>query len=144
MLLEKLQIRRLVRGRYSIWRRVLMCGFIGWFFALGYLACSVASFAEGNTIEGGGIYADLSDGYSSTYGEYLRARVVASTSDAFALDITNLDRFDDDATQITVGNTHQFGDRVYTQLSVAGSSGGFFFPRMRVDAAVSFKWLPKK
>jgi YaiO family outer membrane protein len=121
-----------------------MCGFIGWFFALGYLVCSVASFGEGNTIEGGGIYADLSDGYSSTYGEYLRARVVASTSDAFALDITNLDRFDDDGTQITVGNTHQFGDRVYTQLSVAGSSGGFFSPRMRVDAAVSFKWLPKK
>jgi len=109
-----------------------------------YLLCCAASYAGEHTIEGGGIYYDLTDGQDSTYGEYLRARFETSITDAWMLDITNLDRFDDDGTQISIGNVHQFTDRVYTQLFVAGISGGFFWPRMRVDGAVSIKWMQDK
>ena len=105
---------------------------------------SELGYAGEHTIEGGGIYYDLDEGYESTYGEYFRARFETSVTDAWTFDITNLDRFNDDGTQITVGNVHQFTDRLYTQLYVAGSSGGFFWPRMRVDGAISVKWLEDK
>lgn len=109
-----------------------------------YLLFATGSVAGEHTIEGGGIYYDLTDGYESTYGEYLRARFEASVTDAFTLDITNLDRFGDDGTQISVGNVHEFSDRVYTQFAVAGSSGGFFWPRLRIDGTISIKWLSDK
>jgi YaiO family outer membrane protein len=103
-----------------------------------------SAIAGENTIEGGAIYYDLSDGYQSTKGEYLRARIESSSSDAWLLDITNLDRFGDDGTQISVGNRHIFTDRVYSQFFVAGSAGGFFWPRFRTDGSISMKWLANK
>lgn len=97
-----------------------------------------------NTIEGGGIYYDLNNGLESTYGEYLRARIEQSSADAWSVDITNLDRFGDDGTQLSLGNTHQFDDRWYTQLFVASSVGGFFWPKVRVDGSINRKWFADK
>lgn len=102
------------------------------------------TLAGQHTVEGGGIYYDLTDGFESTTGEYFRARIESSPVNAWAIDITNLDRFGDDGTQFSLGNTHIFSDRTYTQLSLASSSGGFFFPRLRVDGALSYKWFDDK
>lgn len=100
--------------------------------------------AGDSSIDGGGIYYDVTDGFANTHGEYVRVFYDASDADDFTFDITRLDRFDDEGTQFTVGNIHQFSDRWFTQLSVAGSAGGFFFPDLRIDGAVSRRWLADK
>ena len=109
------------------------------------LAIATEGRAAGNhTIEGGGIYYDLSDALEATYGEYARLRLETSATDAWLTDITSLNRFGDDGTQVSLGNVHQFSDRWYTQVYVASSAGGFFWPRFRIDALLSHKWLRDK
>ena len=105
--------------------------------------CTRAAAGE-HTIEGGGIFYDLSEGLESTYGEYARGRFETSDTNAWNVDITRLDRFGDTGTQFGASNTHQFSDRVYTYVGVAGSAGGFFWPRVRVDFSASRKWMPEK
>ena len=97
-----------------------------------------------HSIDAGLIYFDLSDGLESTYGAYVRGRYGSSPRNAWTADITNLNRFGDNGTQFTGGNIHHFNERIYTQLYLAGSSGGFFWPRIRVDGSLSIKWLDSK
>ena len=43
-----------------------------------------------------------------------------------------------------MGNTHVFNPDWFSNLSVGTSVGGFFWPRVRVDAFLSKKWLEKR
>ena len=115
----------------------------GGLLALFLLYC-VPGQAGDSSIDGGGIYYNVTEDFEDTYGEYVRVFYDASATDDFTFDVTRLERFGDDGTQFTVGNIHQFSDRWFTQLSVAGSAGGFFFPEVRVDGAISRRWFSDK
>ena len=129
-----------LQGVFSRMSQALIFG--GFLWLLVFYCVRVA--AGEHSIDGGGIYYNVSEDLDDTHGEYLRVYFDASTSDAFTFDITRLDRFDDEGTQFTVGNIHQFSERWFTQLSVAGSAGGFFWPDVRVDGSVSRRWFNDK
>jgi len=102
------------------------------------------AIAGEHEIEGGGIYYDLTDGFESTSGEYFSARIESSPINSWVIDVTSLDRFGDDGTQYSLANTHIFSDRTFTRFSIASSSDGFFWPRLRVDGSLRHKWFEDK
>lgn len=130
------------RARVNVPRPGQALLFGGFLWLVVFYCVQVA--AGEHSIDGGGIYYNVSEDLDDTHGEYLRVFFDASASDAFTLDVTRLDRFDDDGTQFTVGNIHQFSERWFTQLYVAGSAGGFFWPDVRVDGSVSRRWFKDK
>ncbi|MEQ8230571.1 MAG: YaiO family outer membrane beta-barrel protein [Gammaproteobacteria bacterium] len=110
------------------------------------LASSVATHAEPPTgsLELNGLHYQLSDGFAPTSGVNVRGRLGPIGNDEWLAEVAWLDRFDDNGTYGQVGNIHQFGERWFTQLYLGGSSGGFFWPELRVDASVSHRLLAQR
>jgi YaiO family outer membrane protein len=107
--------------------------------ASGVLAVSGAAAA--NQLELGGMYYDLSAGYAPTSAVYGRGRVNSSALNEWLGEIVRMNRFDDSGTFVGIGNVHHFNDRWFSNVALGTSSGGFFFPEVRIDSSLSRKWL---
>ena len=89
----------------------------------------------------GGIYYGLSDDFADTTGIYARGRLGPYGPDEWRAEVVQLDRFDDDGVYAAIGNIHQFSDEWFTDISIGSSSGGFFWPELRIDASINKRWL---
>jgi YaiO family outer membrane protein len=90
-------------------------------------------------------YYNLDKGFDDTYGTYIRFNhTPADGRNTWLGEIAYLNRFGDDGTYFSAGNTHQFNDLYYSTLSFGTSAGGFFWPSFRADASLSRRWLPKR
>ena len=96
------------------------------------------------SIEAGGKFYSLTAGQPDTAGTYARGILNVGHADTWSGEIVHLDRFDDTGTFFSIGDTHTFNDLYYGNLTVGTSSGGFFWPRVRVDASLSRKWLDRR
>jgi len=120
-------------------RALALCGVL----SLCLVPAADASAAPRGELEAGGIYYGVDENFSDTYGGYLRGRFAPTTRDAWFAEAVTLERFDDDGTYVAGGNVHHFDDRWFSRLAVGSSSGGFFWPRVRVDGNLSRKWLAR-
>lgn len=120
-------------GYRRLWTRV----------AWAWLGCVLVAHAEtpGGSLEANALYYDLSDGFAPTSGVNLRGRLGPVGKDEWLAELAYLDRFDDTGTFGQVGNIHQFDDRWFSQLYLASSAGGFFWPEFRIDASLSRRML---
>ena len=89
----------------------------------------------------GGIYYDLSDNFADTSGVYARGRLGPYGPNEWRAELVQLDRFDDDGLFAAVGNIHQFNEEWFSDIAIGSSSGGFFFPELRIDATLNKRWL---
>ncbi len=110
------------------------------------LGCVFVAHAEtpGGSLEANALYYDLSDGFAPTSGVNLRGRLGPVGNDEWLAELAYLDRFDDTGTFGQVGNIHQFDDRWFSQLYLASSAGGFFWPEFRIDASLSRRMLARR
>jgi len=92
-------------------------------------------------IDVGGIYYSVDEGFADTRGGYLRGRLAPPGRDEWRGELAYFDRFDDTGVYAAAANRHEFGSRWFTDVGLATSSGGFFLPELRVDGAVSYRWL---
>jgi YaiO family outer membrane protein len=95
-------------------------------------------------VESGVNYRRLDSGYSEWRGAYIRMVLRAGSKDTVNAEVLRQRQFGDTGTFFSVGDSHTINEKWYSYLSVGGSSGGFFFPRVRVDGQLSRKWLAKK
>ena len=56
----------------------------------------------------------------------------------------HLDRFDDTGTYFALGNIHQFDEHWFSSLAIGSSSGGFFWPQLRVDGSLNRRLLAQR
>lgn len=94
-------------------------------------------------MEAGGIHYGLSAPLADTRGGYLRATRTRGPSTLRAA-VTHLDRFDDTGTQFGVGYDREIGPDYLARIDAATSGGGFFWPRLRVDASAGRRWLARR
>jgi YaiO family outer membrane protein len=92
-------------------------------------------------IEAGANYRNLTAGYPNWAGAYLRAIAKAGSRDTAYFEVLRQREFGDTGTYFSVADSHTINDDWYMFAGVAGSDGGFFFPRIRVDAQLNKKWL---
>ena len=121
--------------------RAALCGVLA---AASAAPAEAQSAAPTATIEAGALHHTLSDNYGSWNSQFLRGSLQAGTSDTWNAELVNSRQFGEHGTLLVLGNTHQIDERWYSSVSVAGSSGGFFFPHVRVDLSANRKWLRQR
>lgn len=95
-------------------------------------------------IEAGANYRALTNNYPPWRGLYLRSILQPESRDTVYLEALRQSEFGDTGTYMSAGDTHVFNQEWYVFLAAAGSSGGFFFPRVRVDGQLNKKWLARR
>ncbi len=86
----------------------------------------------------------LTDPEKDWWGAYLRGAVETDRANTWLGEVVYAERFGDTGTFFSVGNTHIFTEDWYSAVAVGGSSGGFFWPRFRIDAFFNRKWLEQR
>lgn len=86
----------------------------------------------------------VTDQFGDWRGARLRAAVPAGSRDVLFLEALAQRAFGDDGVYAAAAHQHRFGDEWVTMLGIAGGTGAFFFPDLRVDAILSRKLLPSR
>lgn len=113
------------------------------------LETSVPPTAPVNALSKGHIEAGiqryvLTGQQPSWEGEYVRGAWVQDEKNVWNYEVVNARRYGDSGTFYSGGLTHTFDDDWYAALSAGSSSGGFFWPRERIDVFVHYKFLERR
>lgn len=92
-------------------------------------------------LEAGILNHSLSSGYPDWKGQFVRGVLHSDEKNSWRAEIVNLSEFGDTGTLFAIGNTHDIDEKWFSSASVSTSSGGFFLPELRLDAALNRKWL---
>jgi YaiO family outer membrane protein len=95
-------------------------------------------------IETGLNYHILTDGQEDWFGQYVRGAVDIAHTNIVTFEVVHQEEFGDDGTFFGLGLTHVLDPDWFASLNVGTSAGGFFWPRVKVDAFVSRKWLEQR
>ncbi|PUA18824.1 YaiO family outer membrane beta-barrel protein [Glaciimonas sp. PCH181] len=95
-------------------------------------------------IEAGAQRYVLTGRQPSWEGEYVRGAWVQNEKNVWNYELVDARRYGDSGTFYSAGLTHTFTDDWYAAVSVGSSSGGFFWPRERIDVFIHHKFLEKK
>lgn len=96
-----------------------------------------------NYVEVGGSYEALSNGFGHWDGGYMRG-VLATGNHTWNAEINGQQEFGDSGVYGAAGDTYNFNPDWYGSVTVGSSVGGFFWPRVRVDAFLNRKWSARK
>jgi len=99
---------------------------------------------SGSYVELGGGVAHLSEDNPPWNGQYLKGVWQPDTASTWYGEVTNARRYGDHGVLFSVGASQVFNPDWYGSLFAGTSSGGFFFPRYRVDGFINRKWLPDR
>ncbi len=102
------------------------------------LALKTSGFAEF-----GASHHSLSSGLGNWNGQFVRG-VAVSGSNTWHGELFHWSQFGDQGTYLALGNTHIWNPDWYSNVTVGTSSGGFFLPRVRLDAFLNRKLLPDR
>lgn len=89
-------------------------------------------------------YDNVTRGYGDWRGVGVRASVQQGTRDVWYGEAWHQKAFRDEGNYAALTNTHTWSDKWYSHVGVGAGTGDFFFPRWRIDASVSRKWLPSR
>ena len=107
-------------------------------------ATAAAAVSTSGYIEGGIGHAHLSDGNSTWNDQYLRGHAQVNDTNGFDGEVSHQSHFGDRGTYVGLGYGHVFDDRWHGSINAGTSDGGFFLPRLRLDAFLYHKWLERK
>lgn len=89
-------------------------------------------------------HSSLSDGYADWSDHFIRLNVALTPKDTLTAELSNQRHFQDRGTFFGAGYTHTFNADWYGSIHAAGSNGGFFLPRLRLDGFLHRKWLANR
>jgi YaiO family outer membrane protein len=96
-----------------------------------------------NSVEAGGDYMGLTNGFGHWVGGYARG-VVATGNNTVNAEVNGQHEFGDAGVYLGAGDTYNFNPDWYGSLTLGSSVGGFFWPRFRTDAFINKKWMSRK
>ena len=91
-------------------------------------------------VEFGASHHALSSGLRNWNGQFARG-VVVSGDNVWHGDLWRWSQFGEQGTSVTMANTHLWNADWHSHIALGTSSGGFFLPRLRLDAFLSRKLL---
>lgn len=97
-----------------------------------------------NTLEFGLHRSDLTQGNPTWSGGFVKGAWQRNPDVVWLGEVSAQHRFDDRGVYLSLGATRVFNRDWYGALFAATSAGGFFLPRLRLDAFISRKWLDKR
>ena len=101
--------------------------------------------SKNNTeVEAGMNYRHLTNSFPAWTGAYLRLITKAGDRDTWYFEGLRQREFNDTGTYFSAADSHTINDQWYWFTAVGGSSGGFYFPAVRVDSQLNKKWLAKR
>lgn len=89
------------------------------------------------------LFADrhqVSGGFGDWEGLGVRLSIPAGVRDTWFAEALYRRAFGDAGTYVSVANQHVWAERWYSYIGIAGGSGDFVLPDLRVDASLSYKW----
>ncbi len=92
-------------------------------------------------LEAGVLHHTLTDGFGNWQDVFVRGNLRTDSADLWNAELVHSKHFGANGTLFVLGNTHDFDARWYSNVSVSGSSGGFFLPNFRFDVTANRKWL---
>jgi YaiO family outer membrane protein len=101
--------------------------------------CAAAADLTGN-IEAGLSRHSLSAGLGKWNDQYVRANLITGPGSWWTGEVAHSSHFGDDGTLFVLGHSRNLNENWYGSASVAGSSGGFFLPSLRMDLTANRKW----
>lgn len=99
---------------------------------------------SGGMVEASGFAHRVSNGFGNWSGGRLRAVLPLGRSDVLYLEGTGQRAFGDEGVFGSVAHQHSFGDGWISFLGAGGGTGEFYFPELRLDAALSRKLLASR
>lgn len=105
---------------------------------------ATSEYSVTGVVEGGVGHANISDPYPNWNDQYLKSGIQLTAADRIAAEFSHQAHFGDGGFFFALGYTRTWDDRWFSFLSAGTSTGGFFLPRVRVDACVSRKWFENK
>jgi YaiO family outer membrane protein len=103
-------------------------------------AAMVPVQAQG-VVEAGGDYHVLTHHNGDWAGEYAKGEIQTDPNNRWNAEVLNQREFGDHGVYGAIGNTHNFDEDWYSNITVGSSTGGFFLPRYRIDAFLNRKLL---
>lgn len=97
-----------------------------------------------NYVEVGGDYQSLTHNQGNGAGGYARAEVQSDPDNRWNGELLHEHEFHADGNYAAIGNTHTFNEDWYSDVTLGGSTDGFFLPQYRVDAFLNRKWLDSR
>lgn len=105
---------------------------------------AVGLFMDGpGYIEVGGSHSSLTAG-NPDWNDFYARGMISGGRNIINGEITRESRFGDSGWFGDLGLTRTLSENWYAQLSAGGSVGGFFLPKVRTDALISRKLLPRR
>jgi YaiO family outer membrane protein len=101
-------------------------------------------FKMSGYLEVGGMQHQLTQNYPDWNGQFLRGFLRTAPNLAWQLELLDSSQFSDRGTLLVLGNTWDINPDWYLTNSVATSSGGFFFPELKIDTAINRIWLDER
>ena len=113
----------------------------GLVLASALFGCAGAALADtASMIEVGALHHNVSAGYGDWDHKFVRANVRSAPGSLWNGELVHARRFGDSGTLAVLGHTRDFGQLWYGSASIASSSGGFFFPSLRLDLTAHRRW----
>jgi len=95
-------------------------------------------------VEGGVNYRRLTNSLPPWTGSYLRMILKTGDRDTWYFEGLRQREFNDTGTYFSAADSHVINNDWYWFTAVGSSSGGFYFPAVRVDSQLNRKWLAKR
>jgi len=95
-------------------------------------------------VEAGVNYRHLTNSFPPWVGSYLRMILKTGDRDTWYFEGLRQREFNDTGTYFSAADSHVINDDWYWFTAVGSSSGGFYFPAVRVDSQLNRKWGVKR
>ena len=95
-------------------------------------------------IEAGASDYLLTGGFANRHSEFVRGELRTTQGERWSAEVDEITEFGSTGTLLVANYEKQIGDNWITQTSVATSTGGDTLPRLRLDMALSYKWLEQR
>jgi YaiO family outer membrane protein len=94
-----------------------------------------------NYVEAGINVHNVSNNVGDWFGQFITGQYQTDEKNRWNVYLQNQKAFHDNGTFLSVGNTHTFNDRWYSQAALGVGTDTSFLPRVRGDASLSRRWL---
>jgi YaiO family outer membrane protein len=102
---------------------------------------STAPKTTQHVIEAGMNYHSVSNNQGDWTGQFIRGQYQADAKNRWSAELLHQHAFKDDGYYASLGNTHTFNEKWFSEVAAGVGTSASFLPRFRADANINRRWL---